>query len=92
MFMKNGCHYKKLPLNLVIIILLALFVAIWTQTSLVKAEKVGTAIGNKAPAFTLADLNGKQVALSGVVTKNKVTVINFGGSGVRTVCARSPIL
>lgn len=35
--------------------------------------------GEKAPAFTLPDLKGGDISLSGVVKKNKVTILNFWG-------------
>lgn len=76
---KSQVFYKKVSWKWVAIILFALSAVIWTQTSLVRAEKVGTAVGNRAPSFTLADLNGRPVALQAVVAKNKVTVLNFWG-------------
>jgi peroxiredoxin len=43
------------------------------------AEKVGPAVGNKAPDFVLSGLTSKKVELYSVVKENKVTLINFWG-------------
>jgi peroxiredoxin len=38
---------------------------------------IGTAVGNRAPDFTLTDSNGQKYRLQKVVSKNQVTLVNF---------------
>jgi DsbE subfamily thiol:disulfide oxidoreductase len=37
----------------------------------------GTAVGDRVPDFTLADLNSQQYQLEAIISKNQVTLVNF---------------
>ena len=70
---------KALRTGLLLPVLAVLIAALWLHTAGAAPEKVGPAVGYKAPAFTLADLDGKPVSLDKVAARNKLTLINFWG-------------
>lgn len=69
---------KKRWVGLLLVALFAVTIGVSMQTG-TAAEKVGPQIGNKTPIFTLDSLTSKNVELYQVITKNKVTLINFWG-------------
>lgn len=62
-----------------VLALVLIFALTASQHHLIAAPKTGTGVGDKAPDFSLFDMNGATVKLSDVVSKNKVTLINFWG-------------
>jgi len=68
---------KNLLLGLILVSLIVTIFIGTTGSILGKAEKVGPAVGLKAPEFSLPDLQGKKFNLKEVVAQNKVTLVNF---------------
>ncbi len=75
MFKSSGDPKRWVSLVLIVVIAVAVGMSVRTRT----AEKVGPAVGNKAPDFTLQNLASKNVQLAQVINKNKVTLVNFWG-------------
>jgi peroxiredoxin len=58
--------------------LITVLVFTWVGIQAADANvKIGTAVGNRAPDFSLSDLNNQKYHLKEVVGKNQVTLVNF---------------
>jgi peroxiredoxin len=69
---------QKFWMGLLLVAFFVVAAGVMLQTGLA-AEKVGLAIGNKIPDFTLSNLKNNPVQLYQVMKENKVTLINFWG-------------
>ena len=59
------------------VLLLALLIALTLGMSAYSGEEVGVQLGQKAPNFTLPQLDGEPVTLSEVIAQNDVTLLYF---------------
>jgi peroxiredoxin len=60
-----------------IIGLLAVISIVWLGMATGNAAPTGTAVGNRVPDFTLADLNNQPYQLGAIISENQATLVNF---------------